>query len=202
MHDAVREVFVCTQNSARPQLAAAWWNDTSTVPATSAGTHPAAAVHPDAVAAAQRTESRWTRFPRDTQRRPKRRRHADSLVITVCDAAHEEPAAHGAVHDAGRSRLHWSIPDRPRPAGTRPSTGSLTTSPTSPTLAGDPDNPVGGHPTLHGDRLDPRAGWRPGGAGPAQVSGLLVGQRVGGWGMRGAECPTPGLFPHRCPYRA
>ena len=41
LHDAVRVVFVCTHNSARSQLAAALWNDTSPVPATSAGTHPA-----------------------------------------------------------------------------------------------------------------------------------------------------------------
>ena len=54
VHDAVRVVFVCTDNSARSQLAAALWNDASPVPATSAGTHPAPAVHPGAVAAAHR----------------------------------------------------------------------------------------------------------------------------------------------------
>src|SRR6478609_11467565 len=37
-----RVVFVCTANSARSQLAAARWNAISPVPATSAGTHPAA----------------------------------------------------------------------------------------------------------------------------------------------------------------
>src|ERR687897_1597501 len=52
--DAVRVVFVCTENSARSQLAAAMWSDTSAVPATSAGTHPAPAIHPGALAAAQR----------------------------------------------------------------------------------------------------------------------------------------------------
>ena len=36
VQDAVRVVFVCTHNSARSQLAAAMWNDTSPVPATSA----------------------------------------------------------------------------------------------------------------------------------------------------------------------
>ncbi|HXV93148.1 MAG TPA: helix-turn-helix domain-containing protein, partial [Pseudonocardia sp.] len=35
---AVRVVFVCTENSARSQLAAALWNGESAVPATSAGT--------------------------------------------------------------------------------------------------------------------------------------------------------------------
>ena len=39
-------LFVCTANSARSQLAAAAWNATHDVPASSAGTHPAAAVHP------------------------------------------------------------------------------------------------------------------------------------------------------------
>ena len=38
-----RVVFVCTANSARSQLAAALWSGASAVPATSAGTHPAAA---------------------------------------------------------------------------------------------------------------------------------------------------------------
>src|SRR3954452_5567027 len=54
VHDAGRVVFVCTHNSARSQLAAALWNDTSPVPATSAGTHPARAVHPGTLAAARR----------------------------------------------------------------------------------------------------------------------------------------------------
>ena len=51
VRDTVRVVFVCTHNSARSQLAVALWNDTSAIPATSAGTHPAAAVHPGAIAA-------------------------------------------------------------------------------------------------------------------------------------------------------
>jgi len=51
---AERVVFVCTQNSARSQLAVAVWNRRSSLPATSAGTHPAAEVHPSAVAAAAR----------------------------------------------------------------------------------------------------------------------------------------------------
>lgn len=43
---APREVFVCTHNSARSQLAAALWRRRSQVPATSAGTQPASRVHP------------------------------------------------------------------------------------------------------------------------------------------------------------
>ena len=49
-----RVVFVCTANTARSQLAAALWRRASPVPATSAGTHPADAVAPGAVAAARR----------------------------------------------------------------------------------------------------------------------------------------------------
>jgi ArsR family transcriptional regulator, arsenate/arsenite/antimonite-responsive transcriptional repressor / arsenate reductase (thioredoxin) len=116
VHDALRVVFVCTHNSARSQLAAALWNDTSPVPATSAGTHPAPAVHPGAVAAARRHHIPLT---------PARPRHvadvlpggdaSDALVITVCDAAHEELAAAGDVAlDDGRGWLHWSIPDPAR----------------------------------------------------------------------------------------
>ena len=63
VHDAVRVVFVCTHNSARSQLAAALWNGTSPVPATSAGTHPAPAVHPGAVAAARRHRVPLAPFP-------------------------------------------------------------------------------------------------------------------------------------------
>ena len=115
VHDAVRVVFVCTHNSARSQLAAALWNDTSAVPATSAGTHPAPAVHPGAVAAAHRH-----RIRADPRRAAARRRRADpdagayELVVTVCDAAHEELAAARQLPDPVVDRLHWSIPDPAR----------------------------------------------------------------------------------------
>jgi protein-tyrosine-phosphatase/DNA-binding HxlR family transcriptional regulator len=96
-----RVVFVCTQNSARSQLATAVWHRRSEVPAMSAGTHPAPKVHPDAVAAARR---------RKVPIRPHRPRHVGEilrptdLVIAVCDSAHEELPA-------DPRRLHWSIPD-------------------------------------------------------------------------------------------
>src|SRR6516164_5432121 len=51
---ASRVLFVCTANSARSHLAAALWRQASPVPATSAGTHPADAIHPGAVGAARR----------------------------------------------------------------------------------------------------------------------------------------------------
>jgi protein-tyrosine-phosphatase len=102
---ALRVLFVCTANSARSHLAAALWRQASTVPAVSAGTHPAEAIDPGAIAAAQRHHLPMRRL---------RPRHIDDvrqngdLVITVCDLAHEELTEAGAVH--------WSIPD-PVPAG-------------------------------------------------------------------------------------
>ena len=109
VHDAVRVVFVCTHNSARSQLAAALWNGTSPIPATSAGTHPAPAVHPGAIAAARRHRVPLAPVPP---------RHVDDvlrpddadLVITVCDAAHEELA----LAETNPGRLHWSVPDPAR----------------------------------------------------------------------------------------
>lgn len=98
---AHRVVFVCTQNSARSQLAAAIWNRQSPLPATSAGTHPVEHIHPAAVAAARRHH-----LPLEI-RRPQ---HLDDvldgadLVIAVCDNAHEELPSDPA-------RIHWSIPD-------------------------------------------------------------------------------------------
>jgi protein-tyrosine-phosphatase/DNA-binding transcriptional ArsR family regulator len=98
---AERVVFVCTQNSARSQLAVAVWSRRSPVAATSAGTHPADQVHPQAVAAAAR---------RKLPMRPHTPQHLgdivtpSDLIIAVCDNAHEELPA-------DTRRLHWSIPD-------------------------------------------------------------------------------------------
>jgi protein-tyrosine-phosphatase len=97
---APRVVFVCTQNSARSQLAVALWRRASHVPVTSAGTHPAKQLHPGAFAAARRRglPLRGSR-PRATHDVLQ----AEDLVVTVCDAAHE--------HLGAAARLHWSIPD-------------------------------------------------------------------------------------------
>jgi protein-tyrosine-phosphatase len=104
---APRVVFVCTHNSARSQLAAALWRRRSTVPAVSAGTHPADRVHAGAVAAARR-KGIPLRGARPTHLDAVTR--ADDLVVAVCDSAHEElPRA--------MPRLHWSVPDPVR-AGT------------------------------------------------------------------------------------
>ena len=99
-----RVVFVCTQNSARSQLAAAIWNRRRSVPAASAGTHPASEIHPEALAVARR---------RNLPMEPRTPRHLDDvltpddLIIAVCDKAYEElPGSLG--------RMHWSIPDPAR----------------------------------------------------------------------------------------
>jgi protein-tyrosine-phosphatase len=98
-----RVVFVCTHNSARSQLAAALWRQRGATPAASAGTRPAARVHPRAVAVAQRhglrLDATGTAHVTDVLR------DAD-LVIAVCDNAHEELPG-----DPVRPRLHWSVPD-------------------------------------------------------------------------------------------
>lgn len=103
VRDAARVVFVCTQNSARSQLAAALWGAESPVPAASAGTHPARAVHPGAVAAARR---RGVPLATTTPRHVDDVLRDDDVVITVCDAAHEELG--------GAGWLHWSIADPAR----------------------------------------------------------------------------------------
>ena len=102
---ARRVLFVCTANSARSHLAAALWRQASAVPAASAGTHPATAIHPGAVAAAQRHGLPLRRL------RPRNLgdvRQEGDLVVTVCDMAHEELG--------GLQAVHWSVPD-PVPAG-------------------------------------------------------------------------------------
>ena len=102
---AVRVLFVCTANSARSHLAAALWRRASNVPAVSAGTHPAAAIDPGAIAAAKRHR---LPLPRLRPRHISDVRQDGDLVITVCDLAHEELGEALAVH--------WSVPD---PALTR-----------------------------------------------------------------------------------
>ena len=102
-----RAVFVCTHNSARSQLAAALWRRRTGDDATSAGTHPADAVHPGAVAAAGRAGLALGAA------RPRTLTGGDlaaDVVVTVCDRAREELAP-------GEGWLHWSVAD-PVAAGT------------------------------------------------------------------------------------
>lgn len=94
-------LFVCTHNSARSQLAAGLWSARTGLPCTSAGTQPASEVHPAAVAAARRVglDLRRARPRRVTPRMLSR-----SVVVTVCDLAHEELVP-------GPDWWHWSIRD-------------------------------------------------------------------------------------------
>lgn len=96
---ARRVVFVCTANSARSQLAAELWRHRSDVPVISAGTHPASAVAPGAVAVARR---HGVDLVDCVPRAFSGVADEADLIVTVCDAAHEELSG-----DA----LHWSIPD-------------------------------------------------------------------------------------------
>jgi protein-tyrosine-phosphatase len=100
--EAERVVFVCTHNSARSQLAAALWRERVGSPVASAGTKPAARVHPRAVKVAHRhglaLDPTRTANVTDVV-------HDGDLVIAVCDNAHEDLT--GGV----RPRLHWSVPD-------------------------------------------------------------------------------------------
>jgi protein-tyrosine-phosphatase len=98
---AERVVFVCTQNSARSQLAVAIWHRHSKLPATSAGTHPVSGIHPGALAAARRHQ-----LPMQA-RAPLHLNNVlapGDLVVVVCDRAHEE-------FPGDLPRIHWSIPD-------------------------------------------------------------------------------------------
>jgi len=96
---ARRVLFVCTANSARSQLAAELWAQRSSIPAASAGTHPAATIAAGAIATAER---HGLVLPARTPQGIAEVAADTDLVITVCDAAHEE---------LGTDALHWSIPD-------------------------------------------------------------------------------------------
>lgn len=96
-----RTLFVCTHNAARSQFAAALWRKTTRLPAVSAGSDPAPAVHPLAVKVAHAHGLDLSRA------RPRALRPTDSfdLVVSVCDRAREAGAAPGAA------AVHWSVPD-------------------------------------------------------------------------------------------
>lgn len=98
-------LFVCTHNSARSQLAASLWMARTGRTALSAGTDPAADVHPLAVdvAAAHGLDV--------SAMRPQPYEAVEvtpSLVVSVCDRARETALPFDAP------LLHWSVPD---PAG-------------------------------------------------------------------------------------
>ena len=100
-------LFVCSANSARSQLAAVLWTDLTGQPAQSAGTHPAPAVHPGAVRAARRA---GLDLGEATPQSLDGLDEFPSLVVTVCDRAHEELGS-------PEEWLHWSVID-PVPVNT------------------------------------------------------------------------------------
>jgi ArsR family transcriptional regulator, arsenate/arsenite/antimonite-responsive transcriptional repressor / arsenate reductase (thioredoxin) len=103
---AERVVFVCTQNSARSQLATAAWARTSQIPSTSAGTHPAPRVHPRAVSVGRR---HGLRLAKAATAQVADVVQPGDLVVAVCDNAYEELAGDSRPH------LHWAVPDPVRP---------------------------------------------------------------------------------------
>ena len=96
-----RALFICTQNSARSQLAAALWRDRTGERAGSAGTHPADRVHPGAVAAAS--------GPGSTSAAHGRGRSTPADVGPTSWS----PCATGPTRSSTPPAdwLHWSIPD-------------------------------------------------------------------------------------------
>lgn len=103
-----RVVFVCRQNSARSQLAAAVWRQLVGSAAQSAGTAPAREIHPMTLKVAGRHDL-------TLRSAAPRRLTADlsrgATIITVCDQSHDELAR-------PLSRRHWSVPD-PAATGSR-----------------------------------------------------------------------------------
>ncbi len=95
-------VFVCTANSARSPFAAGLWERRTGHRAASAGSHPAARVHPIAVrVAAEFGVDLSAAKPAGYDRLAE----TPALVISVCDRALESGPP------LGRLGLHWSIPD-------------------------------------------------------------------------------------------
>ncbi len=96
---AGRVVFVCSGNSARSQLAAAIWAARTGRPAASAGTRPAARIHPGTVRVAR---SHGLALLAERPRGAREVLEPTDSIITVCDAADREVQA---------AHVHWSVPD-------------------------------------------------------------------------------------------
>lgn len=100
---ADRVLFVCSQNAARSQLAAALWRGRTGRVAQSAGATPARSVHPLAVAVAG---SRGVDLTGTVPKGFEAVTEPPDLVVTVCDRALE-----GGVPFPEAPHLHWSIAD-------------------------------------------------------------------------------------------
>jgi arsenate reductase (thioredoxin) len=105
--EPLQVLVLCTGNSARSQIAEALLvtRGAGRVVATSAGTWPAARVHPLAVEVLARHGIAWSNgAPKSLEGLAGQRYH---LVITVCDAAAEAcPVVPGAA-----ATVHWGLPD-------------------------------------------------------------------------------------------
>ena len=122
-----RVVFVCTANSARSQLAAALWAQASAVPATSAGTHPAADDRTRRRAAARK---HGLALVQDEPQQLAEVLAAADFVVAVCDNAYEELDRRHRPGCTGRSRTRSE--SGPPPRSTPPTTTCPPGSPTSP----------------------------------------------------------------------
>ena len=92
-------LFACVHNAGRSQMAAAWFNrlaDPSKARAISAGTRPAAAVHPEVVEAMREVDIDLTGAP-TTRLTPEIARQAQLLITMGC--GDECPLVPGAERD-------------------------------------------------------------------------------------------------------
>ena len=102
-----RILVLCTGNSARSQIAEALLaaRGAGRIEAASAGSHPAARVHPVAVTTLRAHRIRWEgKVPKridDVTDRPW------DLLITVCDHANESCP----IFPGSPPRVHWGLPD-------------------------------------------------------------------------------------------
>jgi len=94
-------VFVCRQNSARSQIAAAIWRSVTGESVASAGTEPALNLHPLTIKIAEQHRLDLSNArPRDLESL----KIKGKTIITVCDQSHDDIAN-------PLSHLHWSMPD-------------------------------------------------------------------------------------------
>jgi protein-tyrosine-phosphatase len=106
MNPRKRVLFLCTGNSARSQMAEALMRQLAgdRYDVVSAGTHPKAAVHPEALRTLEKRHTPTTGLaPKDVSTFAGQ---SFDYVITVCDRAQEQcPVFPGA------DMIHWSFPD-------------------------------------------------------------------------------------------
>jgi len=107
MSRAFRILILCTGNSARSQMAEALIDTLGQgkVTVASAGSHPARAVNPLAVAVLREEGLEWPgRVPRSVEGLERERW---DLVITVCDHARDDCP----VFEHARAAVHWGMED-------------------------------------------------------------------------------------------